>query len=62
MCTRTGIVSRRGEADQSPARSTRAAWSNVGDRLTHMDKSGIDVEALSINPFWYRAERRTRNS
>jgi aminocarboxymuconate-semialdehyde decarboxylase len=22
-----------------------------------MDKSGVDVEALSINPFWYRAER-----
>src|SRR5207302_167634 len=32
-------------------------WSNVGDRLAHMDKSGVDVEALSINPFWYRAER-----
>ena len=27
------------------------------DRLAHMDKSGVDVEALSINPFWYRAER-----
>jgi aminocarboxymuconate-semialdehyde decarboxylase len=22
-----------------------------------MDKSGVDYEALSINPFWYRAER-----
>jgi len=22
-----------------------------------MDRSGVDVEALSINPFWYRAER-----
>jgi aminocarboxymuconate-semialdehyde decarboxylase len=22
-----------------------------------MDKTGVDVEALSINPFWYRAER-----
>ena len=22
-----------------------------------MDEQGIDVEALSINPFWYKAER-----
>lgn len=27
------------------------------DRLTAMDAQGIDVEALSINPFWYGAER-----
>jgi aminocarboxymuconate-semialdehyde decarboxylase len=30
----------------------------VGDvRLEVMDQQGIDVEALSINPTWYRAER-----
>ena len=28
-----------------------------GDRLRAMDQQGIDVEALSINPFWYGAER-----
>src|ERR1700689_1123006 len=27
------------------------------DRLHVMDEQGIDVEALSINPFWYAAER-----
>ena len=27
------------------------------DRLRIMDEQGIDVEALSINPFWYAAER-----
>jgi aminocarboxymuconate-semialdehyde decarboxylase len=27
------------------------------DRLHAMDEQGIDVEALSINPFWYRAPR-----
>jgi aminocarboxymuconate-semialdehyde decarboxylase len=32
-------------------------WSDVGTRLAEMDRSGVDVEALSINPFWYRAER-----
>jgi aminocarboxymuconate-semialdehyde decarboxylase len=26
-------------------------------RIGEMDEQGIDVEALSINPFWYRAER-----
>jgi aminocarboxymuconate-semialdehyde decarboxylase len=28
-------------------------------RLRDMDAQGIDMEALSINPFWYRAERDT---
>ena len=32
-------------------------WSNVSDRIAEMDAEGIDVEALSINPYWYRAER-----
>lgn len=27
------------------------------ERIRQMDHMGIDVEALSINPFWYRAER-----
>ena len=26
-------------------------------RINEMNEQGIDVEALSINPFWYRAER-----
>ena len=32
-------------------------WSNLSDRIAEMDAEGIDVEALSINPYWYRAER-----
>ena len=31
--------------------------SNAADRLRAMDEQGIDVEALSINQFWYKAER-----
>ena len=31
--------------------------SRMEDRLRAMDEQGIDVEALSINPYWYRAER-----
>jgi aminocarboxymuconate-semialdehyde decarboxylase len=29
----------------------------VGERLRAMDAQGIDVEALSINPYWYKADR-----
>jgi aminocarboxymuconate-semialdehyde decarboxylase len=32
-------------------------FAKVEDRLRAMDEQGIDVEALSINPFWYQAER-----
>jgi aminocarboxymuconate-semialdehyde decarboxylase len=27
------------------------------DRIQAMDEQGIDVEALSINPYWYKADR-----
>jgi aminocarboxymuconate-semialdehyde decarboxylase len=30
---------------------------NVAERLRAMDEQGIDVEALSINPYWYKADR-----
>jgi aminocarboxymuconate-semialdehyde decarboxylase len=40
-----------------PLEAPALLWSDVGTRLAHMDKSGVDVEALSINPYWYRAER-----
>ena len=29
----------------------------AADRLRAMDEQGIDVEALSINPYWYGADR-----
>jgi aminocarboxymuconate-semialdehyde decarboxylase len=31
--------------------------SRMTDRLRAMDEQGIDVEALSINPYWYTADR-----
>src|SRR5262245_16831030 len=31
--------------------------SSTHDRLAAMDAQGIDVEALSINPYWYKADR-----
>src|SRR5581483_9414726 len=40
-----------------PLEAPALLWSDVGTRLAQMDRSGVDVEALSINPYWYRAER-----
>jgi aminocarboxymuconate-semialdehyde decarboxylase len=40
-----------------PLEAPGLLWSNVGDRIAAMDAQGIDVEALSINPYWYGAER-----
>ncbi|HEY3909768.1 MAG TPA: amidohydrolase family protein [Stellaceae bacterium] len=40
-----------------PLEAPGLLWSNVGDRIAEMDAEGVDVEALSINPYWYRAER-----
>jgi aminocarboxymuconate-semialdehyde decarboxylase len=31
--------------------------SQAADRIRAMDEQGIDVEALSINPYWYQADR-----
>ena len=33
------------------------ALHSLSDRIAVMDQQGIDVEALSINPFWYKADR-----
>ncbi|HEX2440141.1 MAG TPA: hypothetical protein VHT71_17650, partial [Methylomirabilota bacterium] len=38
-----------------PLEATGLLMTNVADRLRAMDEQGIDVEALSINPYWYTA-------
>src|ERR1700726_3016636 len=40
-----------------PLEAPGLLWSNVADRIQEMDAEGIDVEAPSITPFWYRGER-----
>jgi aminocarboxymuconate-semialdehyde decarboxylase len=37
--------------------TNNAALIMGSDRLRHMDEQGIDVEAISINPSWYAADR-----
>ena len=44
-------------AGLKPVETMRPGMVVKDDRLREMDAMGIDVEALSINPFWYRAER-----
>jgi aminocarboxymuconate-semialdehyde decarboxylase len=44
----------------TPGPSTRPDLSlatHLAERVRAMDEQGIDVEALSINPYWYKAER-----
>jgi aminocarboxymuconate-semialdehyde decarboxylase len=40
-----------------PLEAPGLLMTDTSARIAVMDAQGIDVEALSINPFWYRAER-----
>jgi aminocarboxymuconate-semialdehyde decarboxylase len=51
------IVPQAAELINHPLEAPGLMWSNLNDRLAQMDQTGVDVEALSINPYWYRAER-----
>lgn len=51
------IVPEAAQLINHPLEAPGLLWSNVGDRMAQMDQSGVDVQALSINPYWYRAER-----
>ncbi|MBI3516336.1 MAG: amidohydrolase [Proteobacteria bacterium] len=41
----------------APVRNAPEAFITVAERLKAMDDMAIDMEVLSINPFWYRKER-----
>ena len=42
---------------KSPLEAPGLLMDDTGTRIAAMDAQGIDVEALSINPYWYRAGR-----
>ena len=44
------IVPEAAQLINHPLEAPGLLWANVGDRLAQMDQSGVDVEALSINP------------
>jgi aminocarboxymuconate-semialdehyde decarboxylase len=41
----------------SPVRNSKDAYIVIEERLKAMDAMAIDMEVLSINPFWYGADR-----
>jgi aminocarboxymuconate-semialdehyde decarboxylase len=45
-----------------PAETQALLMSRVEVRLRAMDEQGIDIEALSINPYWYGADRDVAHS
>ncbi len=42
-----------------PVRGSQKAFIEVGERLKAMDAMAVDMEVLSINPFWYKKDRET---
>lgn len=46
-----------GQTDPASPKGPQLDPRNVKDRLAEMDRQGIDVQAVGINPFWYRTER-----
>src|SRR4051812_33409418 len=44
-------------AFRSPVKSAQQAFITLDERLRAMDAMAVDMEVLSINPFWYRKER-----
>ncbi|MCS6763426.1 MAG: amidohydrolase family protein [Candidatus Protistobacter heckmanni] len=40
-----------------PVKGQQEHFISIEERLAAMDKMGIDMEVLNINPFWYKAER-----
>ena len=51
------IVPKAAAVINHPLEAPGLLMDDTSVRLAAMDSQGIDVEALSINPFWYRAER-----
>jgi len=39
-----------------PAENTKLLMSDTSERISAMDAQGIDIAALSINPYWYHAD------
>jgi aminocarboxymuconate-semialdehyde decarboxylase len=60
-CSVPEAIALMGDGGRGPGGGVRGSTglplANVQERLRAMDEQGIDVEALSINPYWYGADR-----
>ena len=45
------IVPEAAQLIDHPLEAPGLLWSNISDRLAQMNQSGVDVQALSINPY-----------
>jgi aminocarboxymuconate-semialdehyde decarboxylase len=53
----TSVPEARALMGSKPTAQESMAALSTDDRLRAMDQQGIDMEAISINPFWYGAQR-----
>jgi aminocarboxymuconate-semialdehyde decarboxylase len=53
----TAVNAQVGVTDPASPKGPQLDPRNVSRRLAEMDQQGIDVQALGINPFWYRTDR-----
>jgi aminocarboxymuconate-semialdehyde decarboxylase len=51
-----------GQTDPASPKGPQLDPRNVTRRLAEMDEQGIDVQAIGINPFWYRTDRDLASS
>ncbi|MBM2812486.1 MAG: aminocarboxymuconate-semialdehyde decarboxylase [Chloroflexi bacterium] len=51
------LAGRNPESQDAGDAAARLLLSNLADRLATMNAQGIDIEALSINPYWYGFQR-----
>ena len=61
-CLFQNAVNLMGEEARSvfvPVKGAENQYIVIADRLKQMDAMAIDMEVLSINPFWYRKDRDT---
>ena len=56
-CTRIASCPAAVAVIKHPLEAPGLLMDDTSTRIAAMDAQGIDVEALSINPYWYRAER-----
>src|SRR5579862_9185852 len=50
----SAVNGQTGQTDPASPKGPQLDPRNVRDRLAQMDAQGIDMQAVGINPFWYR--------